>query len=201
MLGILSDTEISKAIHAGEIGINPFNSAQLNVTSYDLTLGNEVLVYRDLVRGTPADGKGTRSIQGLDLQLSDGVLDAQRAPRTEAWKFDESGFLLKPGIGYLMHTRESVWTQKYNPILAGKAEVGRLFIQVQTTAGYGDPGFAGQYTLEVTVQHAVRVYPGMRIAQIRFHQIHGNPTNMGYLGGEAAYGAKPSEAWRQFMVV
>lgn len=213
---ILTDIEISKAIHAGDISITPFSSTQLNITSYDLTLGDEVRVYREFVQGTPLDcaqvvnsyGKpahGEQAIQGMTLEPAYGnpVLDVQRAARTEAWRFDHRGFVLKPRIGYLMHTRESVWTERYNPILDGKSSIGRLFIQVHATAGYGDPGFSGQYTLEVIVQHPVRVYPGMRIAQIRFHQLHGRPTKfydeVGHYVGESAMGAKPSQAWKQFL--
>lgn len=213
---ILSDTEISKAVHAGDIVINPFNSTQLNITSYDLTLGEEVRVYRDFVRGTPLDcttvpdgsdrsAHGEQAIQGMLLEPVYGSppLDVRRAARTEAWQFDHRGFVLKPRIGYLMHTRETVWTQKYNPILDGKSSIGRLFIQVHATAGYGDPGFSGQYTLEVIVQHPVRVYPGMRIAQIRFHQLSGKPSKLydevGHYVGEAAMGAKPSQVWKQFL--
>lgn len=72
--------------------------------------------------------------------------------------------------------------------------IGRLFVQVHVTAGYGDPGFDGQYTLEVVVTHPVRVFPGMRICQIRFHTAHGRiKLYDGRYRGERACGAVPAE--------
>jgi dCTP deaminase len=226
MGGILSDTAIRQAIAAGDIEIDPYEIGQLNVTSYDLTLGSEVRVYSDWVSGTPGDFKQRFSrsraigrhhafgasdaallashIQGEQLTPKKSTpLDVAVEPVTEAWAFDDRGFVLQPGIGYLMHTQERVRTTKYNPILDGKSSIGRLFIQVHATAGYGDPGFSGQFTLEVLVRHPVRVYPGMRIAQIRFHTICGELGKLydevGHYVGEAATGAKPSQAWKQFL--
>lgn len=204
--GILSDLEIRRAITAGEIEIDPFTPEHLNITSYDLTLGNEVRVYSNWVTGTPiewAHHNGPEgAIDGSSLRPVADPVNSKEVPVTHAWKFDDRGFLLKPGIGYLMHTRERVRTDCYNPILDGKSSIGRLFIQVHATAGYGDPGFNGQYTLEVIVQHPVRVFPGMRICQIRFHTIAGRLGKLydqvGHYTQESAKGAVASQAWRQF---
>jgi dCTP deaminase len=101
-----------------------------------------------------------------------------------------------------MHTRERIWTEKFVPIVDGKSSIGRLFIQIHATAGYGDPGYDGEYTLEVIVQHPVRVYAGMRIGQIRFHTLEGEVEKTYKVTGsykdEAAQGAVASKAWRQF---
>lgn len=206
--GILSDLEIRRAITAGEIEIDPFTPEHLNITSYDLTLGNEVRVYSNWVEGTPEDRRlygdvaYANALQGENLEPTEYRVNANEEQATEAWNFDDRGFLLKPGIGYLMHTRERVRTDCYNPILDGKSSIGRLFIQVHATAGYGDPGFNGQYTLEVIVQHPVRVFPGMRICQIRFHTIAGRLGKLydqvGHYTQESAKGAVASQAWRQF---
>jgi dCTP deaminase len=208
MSGILSDTAIIAAIRAGEIEIDPFNPEHVNITSYDLTLGDEVRVYSTWVSGTPLEFTGGSLSsdetfqQGLELHVRAGILDSRVEPVTEAWKFNERGFVLRPGVGYLMHTRETVWTDRYNPVLDGKSSIGRLFIQCHSTAGFGDPGFCGQYTLEVIVQHPVRVYPGMRIAQLRFHTVHGRLSKLynevGHYVGDSALGAGASQAWKQF---
>lgn len=193
---ILSDTAIREACDAGEIRIDPFDPAQLNVTSYDLTLGDEVRVYDAWVSGSPDDC-------GEHLVPRASVLDVRAEPLTVAWRIGAEGFVLQPGIGYLMHTQERVWTDTYNPVLDGKSSIGRLFIQVHATAGYADAGYNGQYTLEVLVQHPIRVYAGMRIAQVRFHSIGGQPSRLyneiGHYVGDAAQGAKPSQAWKQFL--
>lgn len=60
------------------------------------------------------------------------------------------------------------------PYLDGKSSVGRLGIFTHVTAGRGDVGFCGHWTLEICVVGApVRVYPGMPIGQLTFHTIQG----------------------------
>lgn len=175
--GILTDREIYRAVEDGSIEIEPFDRAQLNPVSYDLTLGDGVKVYSYT-----------------------GELDAKKEPACVDISIRPSGLLLCPGIGYLMHTRERVFTKSFVPVLDGKSSIGRLFISVHATAGYGDPGFNGQYTLEVTVTHPIRVYVGMRIAQMRFHTMAGVIEKLydGNYVGESARGAVASRAWRQF---
>jgi dCTP deaminase len=113
---------------------------------------------------------------------------------------EEKGWVLQPGIGYLMHTEECIYTKKYVPVLDGKSSIGRLFVQIHITAGFGDPNYFGQYTLEVVAHHPIRIFPGMRIAQIRFHTIAGHVKNMyeGNYKGASARGAVASRAWKQF---
>jgi dCTP deaminase len=195
MQGILSDTAILAAVNNGDIEIDPFVPGHVNVTSYDLTLGPEVKVYKDWVL---TDHPDERYFTPLN-----GILDSKKEPQVVEFKMDPvKGFVLRPGIGYLMHTQERIHTKRYNPTLDGKSSIGRLFLQIHATAGYGDPGFNGQYTLEVIVQHPVRVYPGMRICQIRFHTIAGELSKtydqVGHYTNQHAKGAIPSQAWRQF---
>jgi len=216
MEGILSDTAILAALDKGDIQIDPFVPEHVNITSYDLTLGTGVSVYRTWVAedqaamstfpGCEKDGGHLIPHQGhsgVYLNPSFSGHDSKRPLDTLDYQIDpEVGWILKPGIGYLMHTQESIGTSKYNPILDGKSSIGRLFIQVHATAGYGDPGFDGQYTLEVIVQHPVRVYPGMRFCQIRFHTIAGELSKtydqVGHYTKDHAKGAIASQAWRQF---
>lgn len=194
--GILPDHRIRHAVENGEIEIDPYNPDHLNPVSYDLTLGDEVVIYKtwvgfeetDLFRLSPDERR---------------VLDVKDEPETAKFKIDpERGWILKPGIGYLMHTHERVFTKKYVPVLDGKSSIGRLFMVVHVTAGYGDPGFNGQYTLEVTVTHPLKVYAGMKIAQMRFHTIAATdgvekPYEGNYTG-DGAKGPVASRAYRQF---
>lgn len=201
MPGILADSALAAAFNRGDIKINPWNPEQLNPTSYDLTLGDEVAVYTDWVETYSRDCTDGRHFEPKDNKRS--VLDVKKEPEVEKFKIDPKiGWVLKPGIGYLMHTREQIRTDAYVPILDGKSSIGRLFLQVHATAGYGDPGFDGQYTLEVIVQHPLRVFTGMRICQIRFHTLEGEvekPYNLvGHYRGEASRGAVGSQAWKQF---
>ena len=191
--GILADSEIHAAIACGDIEIDPFDPSHVNPVSVDLTLGDEVLVYARWAEKRPVDD----SPIGPEF----AVLDIKEEPEMIRFNIAAKGIVLKPGIGYLMHTRERVATKKYIPVLDGKSSIGRLFMVVHVTAGFGDPGFNGQYTLEVTVTHALRVYAGMRIAQMRFHTIVGE-VERPYAGnyvGEGARGPVASRAYRQFL--
>lgn len=199
MHGILTDSMILDGVETGKIKIDPFKREHLNPASYDLTLGRGVAVYHPWVE-TFRDGQ---SVDGSRFRERAGTIDVKVEPSIERFEIDpEQGWLLKPGIGYLMHTQERVSTLSYVPILDGKSSIGRLFLQVHATAGYGDPGFDGQFTLEVIVQHPIRIYLGMRICQIRFQEMAGSPQQtydkVGHYKGEAALGAIPSQVWRQF---
>jgi dCTP deaminase len=212
--GILSDGEIRRAVERGDIVIDPFDPARLNPCSYDLTLGNEFTVYDEWIGGGwPRQGdlvlhdmlspEYPFGPDGPDaLQPRGCEIDIKEEPKMIHFRFESSqGLRLNPGIGYLMHTVERITTKKYVPVLDGKSSVGRLFMKVHETAGYGDPGFDGQYTLEVTVVQPLRVYPGMRIAQMRFHTIVGEVEKpyAGNYTGEGARGPVGSRAWRQFV--
>ena len=202
--GILSGTVIEQAVKSGDIVIDPYNPAQLNPASYDVTLGHEVCCYTDQVQfdAEYQQYNGTelhiRELGWL-ARLSVRALDARAPNHTKTVKMSAKGFLLKPGIGYLLHTAERVRTDKYVPIVDGKSSIGRLFITVHVTAGYGDPGFDGQYTLETVVTHPVIVYPGMRIAQMRFHTMVGEPKLYeGNYRGDASKGPIASKSYKQF---
>ena len=178
---ILSDGEIRRAVERGDIEINPFEPAHLNPCSYDLTLGDEFAVYSDWVCV-----ESYNNIHAFDREI-----DVKKEPKIARLQIHSGdGLLLNPGVGYLMHTVERVHTKRYAPIIDG---VSGLFMQVHAA---GEPGFDGQCTLEVTVMHPLRVYPGMRIAQMRFHTIVGEVEKS--YAGDVARGSVASRAWKQF---
>lgn len=204
--GILSGPEILKQIQVGRITVDPFNEKHLNPASIDLTLGSGVRIYRSSYAkharhsGPLEDGFSFKALQDPPCR------DTKKSEHWETDSFDidpEIGWVLQPGIGYLMHTAERVTTNHYVPVLDGKSSVGRIFVKVHETAGYGDPGFDGHYTLEVTVhQMPTRVYPGMRFCQIRFHTIVGEISSYqehrSNYKGVSAEGAVASRIYKQF---
>lgn len=202
--GILSGVEIIDAVGRGEISISPWNKKNINSASYDLTLGSIVAVYRDVVyhdfefssSGVPGE---RLSPKDSFVPHRNCCIDISKQNAIIKYEMDQKGIMLKPGIGYLMHTSERISTSKYEPVLDGKSSIGRLFVTAHVTAGYGDPGFDGQYTLEVVVVHPTIVYPGVRFCQMRFHTIVGDiiPYEGSYCG-KLAEGPVPSRSWKMF---
>lgn len=214
--GVLTGPEIHRCIQDGRIQVTPFDEKYINPGSIDLTLGDTVAVYNQL---TVVGGdmsrlpfkKGSMDLTeealrtttrqgGKNLKPFFVEMDAKKQHDVFRFNIDpEIGWVLQPGIGYLMHTAERVWTNRYIPVLDGKSSIGRLFITAHVTAGYGDTGFDGQYTLEVVSQYPVRVYPGMRFCQMRFHTTVGDRRSYhGNYVGDASMGPVPSKAWNQF---
>jgi dCTP deaminase len=192
--GILTGPEIEKQIAAGRILIDPFNPSHVTSGSVDLTLGSTVTLYEGSFRDSRAnpcvDGRTFAPIASLVRNNPELVWDTRVPWPTVTRVIDpEIGWVVKPGICYLMHTVERVRTDHYIPIIDGKSSIGRAFILVHYTAGYGDPGFEGQYTLEVTSQMPIRLYPGMKICQMRFHTMVGEPRlYRGHYTGDRARG-------------
>jgi dCTP deaminase len=225
--GILSGLEIKKALESGDIKISPYDPnkkehlSRFNPASYDLTLGRHVAVYKSVVQSSSHDDwecdslreDGTFGVPGerlrpfyspgerIEVKSPLNCLDAAKENKISKYEMDDRGLVLLPGIGYLMHTEEVISTDKYVPILDGKSSIGRLFCAIHITAGLGDAGFEGQYTLEVVVTHPLVVYPGMRFCQIRFFTMvgdHESYAEKGNYKGALAEGPIPSQSWKMF---
>ncbi len=205
MDGILSGPEILKCIGTGTIEVDPFVEANINPNSLDLTLGTRLAVYDRVVEARLSSGD---QLPGAEFRTRGSArwrgphLDMSREEGVVHFDIDERGFLLLPGIMYLMHTAERVRARQHVPVLDGKSSIGRLGIKVHLTAGYGDIDFDGQYTLEVEVTHPVLVFAGVRFCQIRFHTVCGEhasyQSHKSNYVGEAAMGPVPSRAWKMF---
>ena len=146
---ILSDTRIRKALRDGAIVIRPFRPKCLGTNSYDVHLGPYLAVYR-----------------------SPG-LDARRANPVREFRIPPEGFVLVPGQLYLGVTAEYTETHGFVPFLEGKSSVGRLGIDIHSTAGKGDEGFCNYWTLEMSVKLPVRIYAGMPVGQLIYFEISG----------------------------
>ena len=154
--------------------IRPFDVRNVNPNSYDLRLHNELLTYPEL------------------------ELDMQRAPRTEKITIPENGLLMMPGKLYLGRTVEYTETKNLVPVLEGRSSVGRLGIQVHITAGFGDAGFRGYWTLELTCIQPVRIYAGVRICQIAYSLMHGEHTPYISSKYQDSQDILPSRIWKDF---
>jgi dCTP deaminase len=188
---------IKQHVVDGVIEIDPYVEANVQPASIDLTLGREVRVYKHFCTDPGA------SHVGMNVVPRGGYIfmDPKREQETHGLKIADEGFVINPGVLYLMHTAERIRTDKFVSVLDGKSSIGRMGVVVHLTAGYGDPGFDGQYTLEVTCVHPVKLYPGMKIAQMRFHTVLGeldSYADKGHYTGAEATGARPSMAHKQF---
>lgn len=203
-MSILSGPQIRDEVGWKTIEIEPYDEKRVQPNSVDLTLGAGVSVYASVTKLGPTqkDRHYLRSLEMSEaLMLHPGGLDPKRKNDTYQFQLDDSGWEVKPGILYLMHTAERIHTKKFVTQLNGKSSIARLGVIVHFTAAYGETGFNGQYTLEVSAMHSVRLYPGMAIAQAVFYQVYGQTEDYqqrGHYTGKAALGAEPSHSWEQF---
>ena len=106
-----------------DIIIEPFCSDNLNPNSYNLTLHDELLIYEEV------------------------VLDMRKSNRVRRLSIPESGLVLNPNQLYLGRTVERTETHNLVPMIEGRSSIGRLGLFVHVTAGFGDVGFCGFWTL------------------------------------------------------
>ena len=181
-----------------DIIITPFDKKCMGSNSYDLHLGDVLKVYKStLPHGMrPAieyrGGPELHNIQDwfehvayyidyINNPLKYNPMNPQylldpcseKSHETIDIEIPESGLILSPNVGYLGHTVE--YTETYNlfPYIDGKSSVGRNFILNHHTAGRGDDGFCGQWTLEIKTLYPTVVYPNMRIGQIYYEEFTG----------------------------
>lgn len=178
-MSILSRNAILQAIRDGSINIEPFMESAVNPASVDLRLGRILLVR-----------ERKRDIKGVDLPF-----DVRVPSKHRRIVMPNDGYTLQPGILYLGHTIEVVHSDYYVSIVDGKSSVGREGIFVHVTAGYVDPGFKGQITLELVVTEPIEVVPGMRICQLRYDTLAGGVTSYQERGSyvDGNIGPKPSK--------
>jgi len=148
---ILSGAEIRKSLGTDVI-IEPFDEERLNPNSYNLSLHHEIMVYEEI------------------------VIDMKKANRVRRLEIPEEGLVLQPNQIYLGRTAERTETHNLVPMIEGRSSIGRLGLFVHVTAGFGDVGFCGYWTLEMFAVQPVRIYAGVPICQIFYHQIVGDIT-------------------------
>ena len=145
---ILSGRKI-KSEQGKSIIIEPFNEQQVGPNSYNLRLHSELVTY------------------------TGDTLDMKKNNPTEKRSIPPEGLLYEPGTLYLGRTLEYTKTTSFVPILEGRSAIGRLGLFIHVTAGFGDVGFAGIWTLEIFCVQPIRIYAGVEICQIYYHTIEG----------------------------
>ena len=145
---ILSGEQIRSRL-GDSIFIDPFQEENLNPNSYNLTLHDELLIYEEV------------------------VLDMRQVNRVRRIQIPPDGMVLSPNQLYLARTVERTETHNLVPMVEGRSSVGRLGLFVHVTAGFGNVGFCGYWTLELFAVQPVRIYPGVSICQMFYHEVVG----------------------------
>jgi dCTP deaminase len=155
-MSVLSDRDIRAALEAGEIVIRPYDPQDLQPSSVDLHLDRRFRVFRN------------NRYAFIDVRQEQPDL-------TELLTIaDDEPFILHPGEFVLGQTLE--WTELPNDLVArleGKSSLGRLGLLIHSTAGYVDPGWKGNLTLELSnvANLPIALYFGMKIGQISYFRM------------------------------
>lgn len=170
---ILSGKEIASRI-GSDIIIDPYDEKKLNPNSYNLSLHDELLVYKD---------------PQLDMKEDNEVIKI---------KIPQDGLVLEPNRLYLGRTIEYTETKTLVPMLEGRSSIGRLGLFIHVTAGFGDVGFSGFWTLEIFCILPVRIYSGVEVCQIYYHTIEGEYECYSSGKYQNNKGIQPSLLYRDF---
>jgi len=155
-MSVLSDRDIRAQLEAGRVVIRPYAPADLQPSSVDLHLDHSFRVFRN------------NRYAYIDVRSPQPDL-------TELLRIDdEEAFILHPGEFVLGQTLE--WVELPDDLVArleGKSSLGRLGLLIHSTAGYVDPGWKGNLTLELSnvANLPIALYFGMRSGQISFFEM------------------------------
>ena len=149
---LMGDIRIRSAINRGAIELDPYIPEAMQPASIDVHLGSEFFIQtkHGRAQATDQDWQSRSVTRGahIDLWPKDFVLGATHEilglDRTVAARFE------------------------------GKSSLGRLGLLTHITAGFIDPGFRGNITVELAnvSRHPIHLYPGMRIGQLCFFETH-----------------------------
>jgi len=170
---ILSGLEIAERM-GKDIAIEPYDPKQLNPNSYNLRLHNELIVYDSL----KLDMKTNNSASKLTIP--------------------DTGLQLNPGKLYLGRTSEHTRTDNLVPMLEGRSSIGRLGMFIHVTAGFGDVGFNGFWTLEIFVVQPLIIYPNVEVCQIYYHHLDGDYVTYQKGKYQNNKGIQPSKLYQDF---
>ena len=185
---VLSDGSIRRALQDGRIRLDPLDDALVQPASIDVRCDRRFRVFRNSRYGF------------IDVK--------QQMPElTELVEAEgDEPFILHPGEFVLgaMLERVTLGTDIVAR-LEGKSSLGRLGLQVHSTAGFIDPGFDGHVTLELSnvANLPITLYAGMKIGQLSFLELDAAaeaPYGADRLGSkyQGQVGPTPSEYWRNF---
>ncbi len=195
---ILSDRDIKKALSEGSVKISPDPdlTTQLQPASFDLRLSSKFRVFKSTA--TPyIDPRDPRTF-AEQTELTDVAEQTSQPALLPHQQDGPRPFVVHPGEFVLGMTEEFIeLPDDLTARVEGRSSLGRLGIIIHSTAGYIDPGFKGNITLEITNIGAVPVllHPGMRICQLAFETMS-SPAEKNYVakGGKYAGSTEPGQS-------
>jgi len=179
-VSVLVDVDILEAMERGTIVVRPFDPKCLGTNSYDVHLAPTLRVYKSYESVAQVLGR-----KGIDNEvIPDEPLDTRVARETIDIVIPSEGYVLEPGELYLASTVEHTESHEHVPMLNGRSSTGRLGLSIHVTAGTGDVGFRGPWTMELTVVKRLRVHAGDPIGQLLWLEASVSPA--------VSYDRKPS---------
>lgn len=169
---LLSDRDIRAQLDSGRVALDPYEPAMIQPSSIDVRLDKFFRVFDN------------HKYAAIDPAIEQPELT--RLVEVEPGR----SFMLHPGEFVLGSTYESVTLpDDVAARLEGKSSLGRLGLLTHSTAGFIDPGFEGNVTLELsnTATLPINLWPGMKIGQLCFFQLS-SPSEHPY--GSSAYGSR-----------
>lgn len=186
---ILSDKDLKKLINeedAVRVDKGPAldEDLQLGPSSLDLRLGYEFGVLE------------TRKVKAIDTRKMDEYSDIKASKEATP----EEGMVVHPGEFVLGTTLETLDVPS-NLVarIEGRSSYARLGLIPHAAAGFVDPGFEGQITLEIQNlgNVPITIYPEDRICQVVFETMsseaenpYGEKTDSKYMGQTGATGSR-----------
>jgi len=182
----LSDKDVRVYMDEGQIKIDPFEPKFLGSMAYDLRLHKNFRLF-----------KNTKDVTHIDVKH-----------KFEVTELSDEGFggsiVIHPGEFILGATHENIELgNKVAGLLEGRSSLARIGLIVHATAGFVNPGCKGHITFEMSniSNLPVKLYVGMRIAQLAFVPMS-SPVDLGGKNGKSKYlGQKPptsSRIWKDF---
>lgn len=166
---VLSDRTIKQEVAAGRLVFDPYEEALVQPSSVDVRVDRRFRVFNN------------SRYPYIDVRRPmDDLTELVEVAGDEP-------FVLHPGEFVLGQTLERVkLPTDLVARLEGKSSLGRLGLVIHSTAGFVDPGFEGNLTLELSnlANLPITIYEGMPIGQISFMRMDG-PVENPY-GGDAA---------------
>jgi dCTP deaminase len=169
---VLSDRSIRQEIEDGRIVIDPYEERLVQPSSVDVRVDRRFRVFRNSLYPY--------------IDVRQPMEDLTAPVEVEG----DTPFILHPGEFVLGQTLERVTLpDDLVARLEGKSSLGRLGLLIHSTAGFIDPGFGGNITLELSnvANLPITIYYGMKIGQISFVQMT-EPATTPY--GSEAIGSK-----------